>query len=560
MPLAVQPGALSRGPSAARRPRQLLAEVLLEVFPFLPPAWHGVLSRVSRRWAEASRLAYRRFLAWRRMGDCAFLACTSPPRSRTAYHLREGNCWMVTRESGFFSEGAVRISRTRLFSPRSRQSPAAEQSAPDPAMPPPAPVVSEGEGAAEGAATPLLSLGRTTFCHIEAELLLIIATEAVEVYSLDSGLLMRTLRPLPEQRRLGVQFTAIVCCGGRPGEGGGRRVVCKMRPAPGAPQSACVNVYDLSTGACVAVCCGLRKVRACHASARFAVMKGVAGSTAEVMAIDVASGTRRSNKHALFAPPAQPEGAAVVGRARGDMSLVGVDMQEVAYFVQPVSVKELPGAWRRWCARLSRRRSQPMLLGVTDDDGTAEATSANTFQFVSWDVVSNVVQRHSLAVDNLPAPYGWPANRPFTLVLEKDKCLLADQHSVLICFFSRSVDARSHVSGDRGIVGVYTKTGHLLSVIDPTRPSVRRAVFAEPPARPAGEDAPDWNAAEEGDCTVDVLSTDAHCPSVLLSMTVNAPQRQDPAPGAAAAGPASVTKVFSQSFPAVRPCAPPGFF
>ncbi|KAJ9447629.1 hypothetical protein DIPPA_11947 [Diplonema papillatum] len=451
---------------------ELLPEVLLLVFPYVPPEDFSSLCRVSRRWKTAGELMFSRYLAWRKSGWTTCLHnALAVASSRTAYHLHDEHCYGLARESvSGFSSGDITVTRIPL----------SRGEAPEGVEP-------------EGAELKLFPLKRVMFAFMHDSFLFLTSTDVVEVHSLSEGRLAQTLHPSAEQKKSGSLFTNIISCHGD-------FAACKMRPptsASSADRTSCVNLYDLKTGAIAKTfrCC-LTGVRTCRLTTKYVVLKtaSVRGAP-DVLSISLASGELTRN--CLHQPVHGGIKAPLTAVRRDkDVSLIGVDKGNIAYFLLPRR-SQVPSNWKRWSQRLLQ--SKPVDI---------------SFEVFQWDIDNNAVRRCHLAVSGIPRPSHWPAAQPFALTLDRDKVQLADDSSVLVCYFVRRSEATREASG---VVCVHTKSGHLLSVIDPSQPS-----FVTPFLKPSFWDVPQaLSGAEDepADVVVEFLGAHHSSQQLLFSVT-----------------------------------------
>eukprot|EP01064_Diplonema_japonicum_P008156 TRINITY_DN15662_c0_g1_i1.p1 TRINITY_DN15662_c0_g1~~TRINITY_DN15662_c0_g1_i1.p1 ORF type:complete len:452 (+),score=86.72 TRINITY_DN15662_c0_g1_i1:59-1414(+) len=445
----------------------LLPEVLLEVFPFLPPQEHGNLCRVSKVWKETSYVTFRQYLAWRQQGKPKQLVGT--PVVKTVYHLHGDYCYTLTREHGTFTGETRVIIKKRALS---------EENAVD-----------------------LLTLTKTAFCVMQLDSLIVLSTDHIEIRSLHNGSVAHTLYPTEEQRNNGVKFTNIISCSSNDNVSL-TKIACKMRPGQEGVQAQ-VNFYNLTLNSVTLWSCPLKKVRSCQLTQNYLVLKGISPKgIASVVAINVDSGRQFMNEDTLLNVTCTAPGH------RKDIALIGVDGSAVAHFVQPRNSKKLPSAWNRWSDRLMRKKR--------DSKG---------FEILQWDIKSNKVTLMDLSVTGIPAPAGWPSSEPFSLTLDKDKCYLADHGTVLVCYFMRMSEKFPKGSG---IIAIYTKSGHLLSTLDPSSPSLVDAGVHQ--------------------VSLDFLSADKYSQKLLVSLTHSNPTSI----------PAHTTKILTHSYEPAPPYLPPG--
>ena len=442
----------------------LIAEILLNVFPYLPPQKHGTLSLVSTKWQEMSKYVFQRYLAWRRMGRCLYLP-DAPPPGKTLYHLVGDDCFTLTRENLPFTDSRMTLSKTKLN-----------------------PL---GDTQQNNRKTDLMTLRRVLYCVMHNDMLLVLATHLIEVYSLATGLIKHKLKPTEAQTARGVKFTNILSLSTSPDTPA--KLVCKMRPGHDDVSSD-INMYTLSTGECTVWSCTLRRVRSCLITGKYIVLKGYTGSEAEAVAINIQTAHQVRNQNKLF----------VNDSSQKDVRVIGVDGSNVAYFIQPKGGRTIPGAWHRWSDRLLNRPKP----------------KDQCFEVVKWDIALNSVSTEILATRGVPAPYG--SVQPFTLTLDKDKCHLCDTQSVIITFFNRTsttpvtatVPPTPQQIHGHGILCIFTKFGQLLSTLDPTTPSMKQHIKFN-----NDTDSDEQSDSEGEEVTMDFLSAHRESQQLLISMT-----------------------------------------
>ena len=552
-------------PATPTRPlQQLMPELLLEVFPNLPADDYGAVSRVCRKWRQISVVMFRQYLAWRGQGQ-AYCVHGAPPPVRTKYHLYGRYCYTLSRDYLLLSGDAhIQLSKRPLQHCNADGTPEAEATAPTPLL--------------------TLSKGVCHVCHMHRDLLMVLATDSIDVHSLVSGSLLARLRPVPDQVNKGMKFTNIVAChvaDPDSGGGGGEYVIniaCKMRPGTNGGVSH-VNLYRLRrNGRLMRTTiwdCALKKVRACKANGRYFVMKGMECEPTASAAAPVVEVSK------VVAYDGQTGQKVQCRDVRKDASLIGVDSVGVAFFVQPpgdhAGVVAMPNAWCRWTNRLMRVSGAADAAAAAADAPVAPAAS---FRLIKWEVGLNRVTDDALAVTGIPAPYGWPTNEKFCIALERDRCYLADHDTVVVAFFQRfaappdfspescaAAAAAGSTAPKIGIVCVFTKSGHLLSTLDASVPSIRDmaslpkpASLSEVAAAAAAEaEADDADGAVSPqvssprgalvhgcDVSMDVLSAHASSQTVLFSVTLTSKS-------------AVSTRVIAKEFtPAVSQFLPPG--
>eukprot|EP01060_Flectonema_neradi_P027033 TRINITY_DN36672_c0_g1_i1.p1 TRINITY_DN36672_c0_g1~~TRINITY_DN36672_c0_g1_i1.p1 ORF type:complete len:491 (+),score=80.56 TRINITY_DN36672_c0_g1_i1:49-1473(+) len=470
----------------------LITEILLEIFPYLPPQKHGSLSLVCKRWAEMSIYVFRHHLAWRKTGKCLHLLDSSPP-GKTLYHLVGDHCFTLTRENLPFTDSKMTLSKTRLSK--------------------------DGETASDNPRKELMTLRRVLYCVMHDDMLLVLATHLVEVYSLLTGQVMYNLKPTESQMARGVKFTNILSLHGSPGKPA--KLVCKMRPG-NADTDSNINMYTLATGECTVWTCSLKRVRSCQMTGKYIVMKGYSGTEAEAVAININTGAQVRNQNKLF----------VNEGSQKDVRVIGVDSSNVAYFVQPKEGKSIPGAWHRWSDRLLNRPK----------------ARDQCFEIVKWDIPLNTVTTETLSTRGIPAPCG--SIQPFTLTLDKDKCNLCDSQSVIITFFNRTpttpvtatVPPTPQQIHSHGILCVFTKFGQLLSTLDPTTPSMKRLVVFDND----GESSDKSDQQETDEMSMEFLSAHRDSQQLLFSMTRRTEGE-------------TKTRVLAQTYECASSYAAPGF-
>ena len=473
-----------------RARQELLPEILLIIFPYAPPDDYGAVSRVSSKWRQISVVMFRQYLAWRQ-GSTPYQMQDGPPPLKTTYHLYGHDCYTLTREYMPLS-GDARISLTHhsLQQVESNGAQALAEVSP--------------KAKSTQVSSNLLTIHKVVFCHMYKALLLVLSTDVIEIHSLVTGEFQTRLLPIPSQRTKGMKFTNIVSCYTDPE--GVTTVACKMRPGSSGGDSD-VNLYKILASGKLYNCtrwkCCLKKVRTCKLTGRHIVMKGISTEEkSQVVALDVATGA----KIVADASAEREDGGALIKK---EAMLIGVDSASVALFLhQPSVVVTLPNAWCRWSDRLMRKKH--------------EKNHEKSFEIIQWNVQNNKVTTADLAVCGIPAPYGWPTNEAFSLIIDKDRCHLTDHDSVLVCFFQRvSVQTSPTTSPSDapitptprpsakgvGVVCVYTKGGMLLSTLDPSVPSIRKMAF------PSGE-ADDMS----NDVSTEFLAS--HCKNQVLLFSV----------------------------------------